>query len=50
MSVVDDDPAPVCDYCDEPVHRDANGWYVGVDGTSDCFASSSGHAVGGQLR
>lgn len=39
-----------CDHCGEPLSVDANGYYVGDDGTSDCRVSDDGHTVDGQVR
>lgn len=40
----------VCDHCDEAVHRDENGWWVGADETSDCTDNDTGHEVDGDTR
>lgn len=36
-----------CDSCHETVERDANGYWVGDDETSDCPVSPEGHTVDG---
>lgn len=45
-----DDDAARCDRCGAVMHRDASGFYVGDDDTSDCPADPAGHAVAGAIR
>ena len=40
----------VCDHCDQELHRDACGWFVGSDETADCAEHALGHEVNGQVR
>lgn len=39
-----------CDHCQESLRCDANGYYIGADGTSDCPESEGGHTVYGDVR
>lgn len=36
-----------CDHCEQEVHLDRNGFWVGDDDTSDCPRSDAGHQVEG---
>lgn len=39
-----------CDDCDESVHRDPTGRWVGDDGLPDCHGHADGHHVLGWVR
>jgi len=47
---VDDLTVEACDHCDQDVHPDRNGYWVGEDKTSDCPAHERGHTVDGEIR
>lgn len=40
----------ICDHCDQRLHRDVNGYWVGADETSECPAEQSGHSFLGEYR
>ncbi len=40
----------ICESCHQRIHADANGYWVGQDGTSDCPVSPKGHTQGGQTQ
>lgn len=39
----------LCDSCQEALHRDRNGYFVGSDETSDCPQNDRGHTWEGRI-
>ncbi|QFP95389.1 hypothetical protein SEA_YUUY_61 [Microbacterium phage YuuY] len=38
----------LCDHCEEELHTDRNGYFVGRDNTSDCAEDPNGHTWEGR--
>lgn len=38
----------ICDHCEQEIHLDRNGYFVGSDETSECPVDESGHTWEGR--